>query len=159
MFNLFKKKNSIELKSPVKGRAINIKDVPDEVFASGMLGNGIAIEPTEGIVYSPCDCEIVNMFPTKHAVGIKTKEGLEILIHIGIDTVEMKGEGFDSFVNIGDKVKAGDKLISFDLELVKSKAKSSITPIVITNMDLVESIEPFYGDCDSSKTVLKAFLK
>lgn len=159
MLSLFKKKKAIELKSPVKGRVIDIKDVPDEVFASGMLGSGIAIDPTEGFVYSPCDCEIVNMFPTKHAVGIKTKEGLEILIHIGIDTVEMKGEGFDAFVNIGDKVKAGDKLITFDLELVKSKAKSPITPMVITNMDLIESIEPIYGDCDASKTVLKAFLK
>ncbi|SKA79171.1 PTS system IIA component, Glc family [Caloramator quimbayensis] len=159
MLSIFKKRKAIELKSPVKGRAIEIKDVPDEVFASGMLGNGIAIDPVEGIVYSPCDCEIVNMFPTKHAIGVKTNEGLEILIHIGIDTVEMKGEGFNSFVNIGDKVKAGDKLISFDLELVKSRAKSPITPMVITNMDFVESIEQYYGDCDASKTVLKAFLK
>lgn len=159
MLNLFKKKNLIELISPVKGSAIDIKNVPDQVFASGMLGNGIAFEPTEGVVYSPCSGEIVNLFPTKHAIGIKTKEGLEILIHIGIDTVEMKGEGFEAFVNVGDKVKVGDKLISFDLDLVKSKAKSAISPMVITNMDIVESMDTIYGECDKDKVVLKVTLK
>ncbi|QCX32841.1 PTS glucose transporter subunit IIA [Caloramator sp. E03] len=159
MISLFKKKNTIELTSPVKGSAIDIKNVPDQVFASGMLGNGIAFEPIEGVVYSPCSGEIVNLFPTKHAIGIKTKEGLEILVHIGIDTVEMKGEGFEAFVNVGDKVKAGDKLISFDLDLVKSKAKSAISPMVITNMDIVESMDTIYGECDINKVVLKVTLK
>lgn len=159
MFGLFKKQKVIELMSPVKGTAIDIKKVPDEVFASGMLGDGIAFEPIDGIVYSPCNCEIVNLFPTKHAIGIKTKEGLEILIHIGIDTVAMKGEGFEAFVNAGDKVNVGDKLIAFDLELVKNKAKSAITPMVVTNMDLVKSLEYFYGDCDLNKAALRVILK
>ncbi|WP_337960821.1 PTS sugar transporter subunit IIA [Caloramator sp. mosi_1] len=106
MFSFFKKKNNaIELNAHMVGNVVELANVPDEVFASKMLGDGLAIEPTEGVLYSPCDAEVVQVFPTKHAVGLKTKEGLEILLHIGIDTVQMQGEGFEAFVKEGDKVK------------------------------------------------------
>lgn len=124
----------IVLKSPLKGKIVEIGSVPDDVFAQKLLGDGIAIEPSEGVVYSPVDGEITQLFGTKHAVGIVTDYELELLIHIGIDTVKLKGEGFKTFVSQGDKVKAGDKLIEFDLNLIKEKAKSTVTPFLITNM-------------------------
>lgn len=159
MFNFFKKKKSIEFKSPITGKAIEISQVPDEVFASKMLGDGLAFEPSEGVLYSPVDGEIVQVFPTKHAVGIKTEDGIEILLHIGIDTVSMKGEGFENFVSQGERVKTGQKLVSFDLNLIKEKAKSTITPLIITNMDIIESIESNYGEVSKESVVLKITLK
>lgn len=159
MFGLFKKKKKIDIISPIVGKAVRITDVPDEVFASKMLGDGMAFEPSEGVLYSPVDGEIIQKFPTNHAVGIKTAEGLELLLHIGIDTVGMKGEGFESFVEIGDKVKAGQKLISFDIELIKEKAKSIITPMVITNMDIVEDFNFNYGNADKGFVAASINLK
>lgn len=123
--------------SPINGRVLDITEVPDPVFSQKMMGEGIAIEPAEGQVVSPVDGEIVQVFPTKHAVGIKTKSGLEILIHIGLETVTLNGEGFESFVQAGDKVVRGDKLIAFDLNIIKAKAASTITPMIITNTDEV----------------------
>lgn len=152
MFGLFKKNKKIDIYSPVTGRAVPITKVPDEVFSSKMVGDGMAFEPDEGILYSPIDGEIVQVFPTNHAVGIKTKDGLEILLHIGIDTVIMKGEGFERFVNAGDKVSAGQKLVEFDLDLIKKMAKSVITPLIITNMDMVDKIKCNYGNA-SQKTI------
>lgn len=159
MFGIFKKKEMLQFNSPILGKAINISNVPDEVFASGMLGAGIAFEPSEGVVYSPCDGEIVQIFPTKHAIGIKSTEGVEILIHIGIDTVILKGEGFETLVNAGDLVKKGDKLITFDLEMIRSRAKSILTPMIITNMDIVDNVENVYGDCGLNSVALKVKLK
>ncbi|MBE4907316.1 PTS glucose transporter subunit IIA [Bacillus luteolus] len=123
--------------SPINGRVLDITEVPDPVFSQKMMGEGIAIEPADGQVVSPVDGEIVQVFPTKHAVGIKTKSGLEILIHIGLETVTLNGEGFESFVQAGDKVVRGDKLIAFDLNIIKEKAASTITPMIITNTDEV----------------------
>lgn len=126
---------SIILKSPLSGDIIDIEDVPDETFAQKFLGDGIAIKPTSNIVTSPVNGTIAQLFPTKHAIGIVTDNGVEILIHIGIDTVELKGEGFTSFIEKGDKVKAGDKLLEIDLNFIESHAKSLITPILITNIN------------------------
>ncbi|MRH43880.1 PTS glucose transporter subunit IIA [Aquibacillus halophilus] len=142
--NLFGKKESVveHITTPINGKIVDITDVPDPVFSKKMMGEGIAIEPTDGEVVSPVDAEVVQVFPTKHAVGLKTKSGLEILIHIGLETVGLEGEGFESFVKAGDKVKRGDKLISFDLEIIKEKAVSTISPLILTNMDeVVESVE------------------
>lgn len=127
--------------APLTGTVKNIEDVPDPVFSQKMMGDGIAIEPTEGEVVSPVDGEIIQFFHTKHAIGIRSNTGLEILIHVGLETVTMNGEGFTGHVNEGDKVKVGDKLISFDLDLVKEKATSTITPVVITNGDILEFLE------------------
>lgn len=126
--------------SPANGNILKLSDVPDQTFAENMLGEGFAIDPNEGVIYSPCAGQIMNVFPTKHAIGILGDDGLEVLVHVGIDTVKMKGEGFQSFVTIGDNVNAGDKLIEFNLDLVKSMAKSAISPIVITNMDILQSL-------------------
>ncbi|WNF35206.1 PTS glucose transporter subunit IIA [Bacillaceae bacterium IKA-2] len=127
--------------APLTGAVLSLEEVPDPVFSQKMMGDGIAIDPSEGIVVSPVDGEIIQLFHTKHAIGIQSKTGLEILIHIGLETVSMNGECFVAHVKEGDKVRIGDKLITFDLELVKEKAASAITPIVITNGDVVKTLE------------------
>lgn len=138
---------------------IELTEVPDTVFSSKLVGDGIAFEPNKGIIYAPADGKIIQVFPSKHAIGFKTEEGLELLIHIGIDTVNMKGEGFESYVQTGDSVKAGDKLMSFDTNLIKEKAKSTLSPFVITNLDAVESMKFFYGNAHKSSTVALIMLK
>ncbi|MCM3569808.1 PTS glucose transporter subunit IIA [Neobacillus mesonae] len=127
--------------APVTGRVVPLEQVPDPTFAEKMLGEGIAIEPAEGVVAAPVDGEIISVFPSKHAIGIRSKQGLEILIHIGLETVNMKGEGFETYVQEGDKVSAGTKLTSFSLELIKQKAVSTIIPVVITNYDIVKQMD------------------
>jgi sugar PTS system EIIA component len=145
MFNkLFGKKEVKKeetIVAPLSGKIVSIEEVPDPTFAQKMMGDGIAIEPIEGVVVSPVDGEIVQFFHTKHAIGIQSQAGAEILIHVGLETVSMNGEGFEGHVKVGDKVKAGDKLLSFDLDLIKEKAASTVTPIVITNGDAVESLD------------------
>lgn len=148
--NLFNRKNISKVKqlyilNPIEGEIISIEDTPDEVFAGKMLGDGFAIKPKNNKVYSPVDGEIKVLFPTLHAIALETKEGIEVLIHIGINSVELKGEGFTKHVKEGDKVNQGDLLISFDKDIIESKAKSSITPIVITNMDKISDISIDYG--------------
>ncbi|WP_042463284.1 PTS sugar transporter subunit IIA [Neobacillus dielmonensis] len=139
--NLFGKKEITEtIVSPITGTIVKIEDVPDQVFSEKMIGDGLAIQPSEGVVVAPIDGEVVQIFPTNHAVGIRSKNGLEVLIHIGMDTVAMNGEGFEGHVAQGDKVKAGDKLVTFNLDLVKEKAESTISPVVITNFDMVDSL-------------------
>lgn len=145
LFGLGSKTNEETIVAPLTGAVKNIEEVPDPVFAGRMMGDGVAIDPTEGVVVSPVDGEIVQLFHTKHAIGIKAKNGTEILIHVGLETVKMEGEGFEAHVSEGQAVKAGDKLISFDLELIREKAKSTITPIVITNTDAAESIKTTVG--------------
>jgi sugar PTS system EIIA component len=135
-----KKETTVSILSPITGKVVNIEDVPDQVFSQKMIGDGIAIEPTEGVVVAPMDGEIVQIFPTKHAIGIRGKDGLEILIHIGMETVAMAGEGFKGHVVQGDQVKTGDTLVTFDLNLVKEKAESIISPVVITNFETVASL-------------------
>lgn len=119
--------------SPMNGKVYKLSDIADEAFSSGAMGEGFAIELTDSIVTSPCDGEIIAAFPTKHAYGIETANGNEILIHIGMDTVELKGEGFESFVKVGDKVKKGDKIAKVDLEYVKNHGKSLVSPVVFTD--------------------------
>lgn len=126
--------------SPIKGEVMSIKEVPDAVFSGKMMGDGFAILPSEGTVVSPVDGKIINLFPTKHAIGILSDSGQEILIHIGIDTVKLKGEGFELKVEENDHVKAGQPLLSVDLDFVKNHAPSIITPIVFTNLKEGESV-------------------
>ena len=162
MFGLFKKNKddkSIILKSPVVGRCFDISEIPDEVFSEKMLGNGIGFESTDGVLYAPADGEIVQVFPTKHAVILRTKDGIEILLHIGVDTVEMKGEGFETFVKKEDQVKAGDKLVSFDNELIKAKAKSNLSVLVLTDSENMESVDFKLGNVDTNNDVIIIKLK
>lgn len=132
--------------APINGKAMHLKEVPDPTFAKELLGKGMAVNPSDGVLVSPVDGTIELVFETKHAVGIKTDSGVELLIHIGIDTVKMQGEGFKSFVKEGERVTAGQKIIGFDLDLVKEKAASPITMILVTNVDEIKSIESLNTD-------------
>lgn len=129
------------LGSPITGKVMSLSDIPDETFASELMGKTIAILPTDGIVTSPFDGEVATIFHTNHAIGLLSKDGMEVLIHVGIDTVKMNGEGFKAFVKDGDPVVKGQKLIEFDRALITQKAKSLITPIVITNADQFKNLE------------------
>ncbi|MGG1688382.1 N-acetylglucosamine-specific PTS transporter subunit IIBC [Pseudalkalibacillus sp. NRS-1564] len=119
---------------PVKGKIIPLQEVPDQVFSAGMMGDGFAILPEDGHFVSPVDGEIISIFPTKHAIGIKSNSGVEILIHVGIDTVNLKGEGFTTLVNEGDTVKRGDKLMTVDISSVRRSVPSVATPVIFTNL-------------------------
>lgn len=126
-------KNKISIKSPVKGEAVPLSQVDDPTFAEEIMRKGIAIIPTEDEIFSPINGTVSLVFNTKHAIGLKTEDGAEVLIHIGLDTVKLNGEHFTTFVKSGDKVKVGDKLVEFDREAIKNKGYDIITPIIITN--------------------------
>lgn len=137
MFNLFKKTSNKpnEFVSVATGEIIPLALVKDEAFASGSLGDGIAIIPNEDDIVAPCDGEISMIFPTMHAFGIKNNDGIEVLIHIGIDTVNKKGIGFKKYVNEGTKVKAGDKIIRVNLYDLKNEGYDLSTIILFPNCD------------------------
>jgi len=124
--------NTIILNSPLTGIAKDLSEAPDEAFANKMMGDGVVVIPTDGNVVAPADGEVIFVFPSKHAVGFKTTDGLELLIHIGIDTVKLDGKGFETFVKDGDKLKKGDKILSFDLEFIKDNAPSIASPCICT---------------------------
>ncbi len=127
--------------APLNGNAIPLEEVPDETFAKGVLGLGAAIEPCEGKVVAPADGTVETIFDTKHAIGLSLDNGAEILIHIGINTVELNGEGYQAFVAEGDKVKKGQTLITFDMDFIKSKGYPLVTPVIVTNSDDYAKIE------------------
>jgi PTS system trehalose-specific IIC component len=127
--------------APLTGKITPIERVPDPTFSEKMMGDGLAIEPADGKVVAPIDGEIVQIFPTKHAIGLKGKSGIEVLIHIGLETVGLNGEGFEAHVEQGDLVKVGDPLVTFDLDFIKEKAASAITPVVITNGDTLSTFD------------------
>ncbi|MBP1971383.1 PTS system glucose-specific IIA component [Virgibacillus natechei] len=140
---LFKKKEEvtdISLVAPVSGVLVALEDVPDPVFSQKMMGDGVAVKPSNGEVVAPIDGKIVQVFPTKHAVGIMADNGAEIMIHIGLETVSLEGEGFTAHVGEGDRIKQGDKLITFDLQVIGEKAKDTVTPIIVTNTDDMSEI-------------------
>ena len=128
--------------SPIVGSAVALADVNDPVFSSGAMGQGIAIKPTEGVVYAPADAEVTIAFATGHAYGLKTANGAEILIHVGIDTVSMNGEGFDQKVAQGDKVKAGDVLGTFDAAKIAAAGLEDTTMVIVTNTADFASVTP-----------------
>lgn len=128
--------------SPIVGTAVELSRVDDPVFSSGAMGQGIAIKPTEGVVYAPADAEVTIAFATGHAYGLKTANGAEILIHVGIDTVSMNGEGFDQKVAQGDKVKAGDILGTFDSEKIAAAGLQDTTMVIVTNTADFASVTP-----------------
>lgn len=134
VFNLFKKK-SLELVAPVTGKIVPLEEVPDPVFSQKMMGEGVAILPSEGNIYSPVNGTVMLVAATKHAVGIRAQDGTEILIHVGLETVALNGEGFTAAVKEGDKVSVGQLLLEVDWEYISKHAKSTVTPIVITNSD------------------------
>lgn len=124
---------STELVSPLNGELLPLSEVKDEVFSSGAMGEGVAVEPSEGVLHAPADGKVVMTFPTGHAIGMKTNDGAEILMHIGMDTVNLQGHGFETLVAKGDEVKAGDELVKFDIDAIHDKGYVVTTPIVVTN--------------------------
>lgn len=142
--------------SPVKGRVLKLSDIKDEAFASGVLGKGAAVLPEEGKVYAPADGEITALFPTLHAIGIRTDEGQELLIHIGLDTVQLNGEGFEAHVQNGDRVRKGQLLICFDKELLEGKGYCLETPVLVTNSDeYLDVVETAEGSIAPGETLLQ----
>ena len=135
----------VEIDSPMTGKLVPMKDVPDEVFASGALGEGIAILPTDGKVVAPCDGVVAQTMDTRHAIGIVADNGVEILIHVGLDTVELHGTPFTYHVKADQEVKKGDLLLTADLDAVKKAGKQLYTPVIITNSDDYTEITPVDG--------------
>ncbi|MBL1226110.1 beta-glucoside-specific PTS transporter subunit IIABC [Enterococcus sp. BWR-S5] len=132
--------------SPLTGKIISLSEVPDKVFSTGGLGSGFAVIPEDGRLLAPADGEITVAFPTGHAVGMITDKGTEVLMHIGLDTVELEGEYFDVKVKVGDKVKKEDLLVSFDLEKIKAAGYNPITPVIITNSNQYQQIDVSSAD-------------
>ena len=137
MFSFLKKKEDLFV-SPVKGKVICLKDVNDPVFSQGLMGQGFAIVPENGSVYAPVDGDVVMAFPSGHAYGIRMADGTEVLLHLGIDTVELNGEGFEVFVHQNDRVKKGDLLCKMDLDLIQSKGKVTTCIVIFPNGEKVE---------------------
>lgn len=135
MFGFKKKERIDELASPVNGKMINLKEVPDKVFASEMMGPGVAFISNDGKIYSPCDGELITVFPTKHAIGIKANNGAEILIHFGLDTIQLEGKGFKQVAKEGQRLKKGDLILDVDIVFLQKKGYAIETPMVITNSD------------------------
>ncbi len=159
--NLFKKNNSKEGKvyAIQSGEVINIEDVKDAMFAQRILGDGVALVPKSGEIYSPVSGKLTLVANTEHAFRIETEDGLEVLVHIGLETVELKGEGFETKVKAGDTVKAGDLLTVVDLELLKEKKYDITTPIIITNMDEIKEITKNTGEAIEKETVIFEYIK
>ncbi|MGL6137164.1 MAG: glucose PTS transporter subunit IIA, partial [Planktothrix sp.] len=142
------------LKAPLSGHILPIEQVPDPVFAQKMVGDGIAIDPVSQVLIAPCDGEVIQLHPSHHAVTIKTPEGLEVLMHIGLDTVKLRGQGFSPKVKMGDRIQTGDPLIEFDPDYIALNAKSLLTQIVITNSDQLASFQPSSGNVVAGETVI-----
>lgn len=149
----------LTIKAPLTGQLIPLGEVEDPTFAQKLLGDGFAIKPTSGVLSSPVDGKVIQVFRTGHAIGLLTNDGLEILIHIGIDTVKMNGEGFTPSVKVDQNVKVGDKLLEFDIEKIKAKGKSITSPIIFTNMEKIAGLNLIaQGNVSSGSDVLRVEL-
>ena len=146
MFEFLKNKkkekniNLFKLVAPVTGKLLSLTDVPDPVFAQKMAGDGVAVMPEDDVIVAPADGELTLVFDTKHAFAMTLDNGIELLVHIGLETVTLKGEGFEQLVQAGTKIKAGTPIMKVDREYIKSKGFSLITPVLITNTDNTKSI-------------------
>jgi len=138
---LFGKKAGLKVLSPLAGEAVSITQVNDSTFSEEILGKGIAIRPSAGRVVSPVNGKVIQMFETGHAVTLESEEGVEILIHVGLDTVRLKGKHYIIHAHAGDQVKAGDLLMEFDNDSIKSEGFDTITPVVICNTGDFESVD------------------
>lgn len=131
----FFRKKKIDLAAPATGILRSISEVPDQVFASKAMGDGYSVTPSDGAIYSPINATVDSVFPTKHAIGLKTKSGVEVLLHIGIDTVELNGEGFITHVSAGDSVTPETKLVDVDLNYLTQQSKATDIMVIFTNLD------------------------
>jgi glucose-specific phosphotransferase system IIA component len=150
-----KKQSSIQIKAPINGNAKNIEETPDPVFAQRMMGDGIIIEPMDGKLVAPVKAEVSLVFPTLHAVGLKMEDGTEILLHFGLETVSLNGEGFKSYVEKGQIVNPGDLLIEADLEYIKQHAVSDVLIMVFTTVEEGKTLAFSYGNVTTADTVVK----
>ena len=142
LFDIFKKKEKtiVTIYSPINGKIIELKEVPDEAFAQKMVGDGCAIEPDKGSICSPIEGQLMNIFPTNHAIIFETIDGLEMIVHFGIDTVKLEGKGFQKLREPGP-IKVGDEIVKYNLDEIKDNVPSTRSPIIINNMEKVEKIE------------------
>ncbi|MFC0179717.1 PTS glucose transporter subunit IIA [Thorsellia kenyensis] len=136
----------IEIFAPISGEIVNIEDVPDVVFAEKVVGDGIAIKPTGNLIVSPVNGTIGKIFETNHAFSIESNEGIELFVHFGFDTVQLRGAGFTRIAEEGQSVKVGDPIIELDLALLEEKAKSTLTPVVISNLDDIKEMSKLSGN-------------
>lgn len=151
-----KETTSTQLYAHLNGNAISLDDVDDEVFSMRILGEGVAIEPTEGKLYAPCDGKIESVFDTKHAVNIVSNDGVEILLHVGIDTVKLGGKFYETHVSDGQEIKKGDLLITFDIDQIKNAGYKVTTPMIICNTDDYEKIGGFtFGEIHAGDKILE----
>ncbi|WP_150539879.1 PTS glucose transporter subunit IIA [Actinobacillus vicugnae] len=149
----------VNVYAPLSGEIVNIEDVPDVVFSEKIVGDGVAIRPNGDTIVAPVNGTIGKIFETNHAFSIESDEGVELFVHFGIDTVELKGEGFTRVAEEGQTVKAGDPIIKFDLELLESKAKSVLTPVVISNMDEISNLDKKVGQVVAGESVVLTLTK
>ena len=140
MFGFLKRKVR-EIKSPVDGQVVTLESVDDEVFSQKMAGDGVAVIPMSNVFTAPIDGTITKIFATNHAYSIKSPKDLEVMVHIGLDTVALEGKGFERLAKEGDEVKAGDEIIRVDLEYIKEHAKDIVTPIIISDESDVKEID------------------
>lgn len=154
MFKFFKKK--VEVYSPVFGRAVSLEEVPDKMFSDKLLGDGIAFEFQGNTICAPCDGEVMMIAPTKHALGLKLSNKAELMIHIGLDTVNFGGEGFELLVSKGEKVKKGQELVKIDREFFNEQSVNLITPMIITSKEF--ELEHSSVDSVNIDTVVLKFL-
>lgn len=149
--------NTKTMVSPQNGRVTTVLEIPDEVFSEKILGDGVAIIPTSDEIVSPVDGEIIQIAETGHAFCIRSEDGVEILIHVGVDTVSLKGRGFVSLVKVGQKVNAGDLIGTADLEMIKENGYPTHTAMLITNMSIIDTIEVHSGRAEAGKTVALSY--
>lgn len=141
LFDFMKSKKGVSLGAPVKGECIPISSVADPTFAEEILGKGIAVKPSDGKVYAPVDGVISTIFPTGHAIGITTSDGIELLIHVGLDTVQLKGQFFKILAEADQQVKKGDLLLEADVEEISKAGYDTVTPMIICNSSDFSKIE------------------
>jgi phosphocarrier protein FPr len=146
--------SKLQLFAPLSGQVWPLERIPDPVFAQKMVGDGLSIDPTNAVLVAPCDAEVMSLHAAGHAITLRTAEGAEILLHIGIDTVALKGEGFRPRVKAGERVRVGAPLIEFDLDFLATHAKSLLTQIVIANSDRVTAWERASGEVTAGRDVL-----
>ncbi|WP_027631519.1 beta-glucoside-specific PTS transporter subunit IIABC [Clostridium hydrogeniformans] len=151
--------DDLDITSPIEGNVIPLTKVKDDVFSSKVIGDGVAVIPSKGIIKAPADCTVVSLFPTLHAIGLRLNNGAELLVHIGLNTVELEGKYFEKFVNQGDTVKKGSSLISFDMDKIKAAGYDITTPIVVSNTGEFSEIKPYENQQVSTEDIIISLTK
>ncbi len=157
---LFSRKDkTAKIVAQQNGKAVSITEVPDPVFSGKVLGDGVGIIPSNGEVVAPVSGTVAQVAHTKHAIGIESDDGLEVLVHLGVDTVKLDGQGFTCYVEVGQHVNAGDKLMDIDLDFIQSQGLSTVSPCIITNLDAAKNLKIFSGDVVAGETVVMTYEK